>query len=95
MVPALAPPQAASHMRGPAVGGRRGAAGPLARGRARGLIVCPQDLITQWITEIRRFYGEEPVHPRSTSTRPRSGPSRTVLDSIDFCPGCLASPEDG
>ncbi len=33
------------------------------RGAARkGLIVCPQDLVPQWMREIKRFYGEEPEH---------------------------------
>lgn len=33
------------------------------RGAQRqGLIVCPQDLVPQWKREIKRFYGEEPVH---------------------------------
>jgi hypothetical protein len=33
------------------------------RGAAhKGLVVCPQDLIPQWKREIKRFYGEDPVH---------------------------------
>ncbi len=28
----------------------------------KALIVCPQDLIPQWKAEVKRFYGQEPVH---------------------------------
>jgi hypothetical protein len=108
------------------------------RGAARkGLIVCPQDLIPQWMAEVRRFYGEEPVHittpaqARAVARELRSGgtglyithyevlsligrvdeplpttpitirqegedgPRRTVVDSEEFCPACLASFEAG
>jgi hypothetical protein len=108
------------------------------RGAARkGLIVCPQDLIPQWMGEIKRFYGEEPVHittpaqARAVARELRAGatglyithyevlslvgrvdeplpvraitirreaedgPRRTVVDSEEFCPNCLASFEAG
>jgi SNF2 family DNA or RNA helicase len=107
------------------------------QGAARkGLIVCPQDLIPQWIGEIRRFYEVEPVHITSPAQARRvarelraggtglfithyevlsligrvdeplpvvpivvgpggEGPGRTVLDSTEFCPGCVASFEEG
>ena len=108
------------------------------RGAARkGLIVCPQDLVSQWKKEVRRFYGTEPVHittpaeARAVARDLRSGgtglyithyevlsligrvddalpvtripirregedgPRRTLVDSEEFCPGCLASVEAG
>jgi hypothetical protein len=108
------------------------------RGAARkGLIVCPQDLIPQWMAEVKRFYGVEPVHittpaqARSVARDLRSGgtglfithyevlsligrvdeplpitmipigqqtadrPTRTFVDSAEFCPNCLASFEAG
>jgi SNF2 family DNA or RNA helicase len=108
------------------------------RGAARkGLIVCPQDLIPQWMAEVRRFYGEEPVHittpaqaravarqlraggtglyithyevlsligrvdeplpvvPIKVARDGEDGPVRTVVDSEEFCPSCLASFEAG
>jgi hypothetical protein len=107
------------------------------RGAARkGLIVCPQDLIPQWLREIRRFYGEEATHitspaqARAVARHLRAGgtglyithyevlslvgrvdeplpvaqirvpsaeegPSRTFVDSEEFCPSCLAAHEEG
>jgi hypothetical protein len=108
------------------------------RGAARkGLIVCPQDLIPQWIKEVKRFYGYEPAHittpaqaravarelrgggtglyithyevlsligrvdealpftPIKIRQEGEDGPRRTVIDSDEFCPNCLASFEAG
>ncbi|MBS1893604.1 MAG: hypothetical protein JST59_20075 [Actinobacteria bacterium] len=108
------------------------------RGAARkGLIVCPQDLIPQWMAEVRRFYGKEPVHittpaqARAVARELRAGgtglyithyevlslvgrvdeplpvkevkiiregeegPRRTVVDSEEFCPNCLAAYDAG
>jgi hypothetical protein len=68
------------------------------RGAARkGLIVCPQDLIPQWKREIRRFYGEDPVHitspaqARAVARDLRSGGTGPTSPTTRCSPSSAAS----